>query len=92
MAQARASLERLEAMEDPSAKGKIDVDGLRHNLDVAAKMQAVAQTMLTELRAPRTPEREQRLDALRAEMATLRAQLREDVTPVTANPSATAGQ
>jgi hypothetical protein len=75
----RKALDTLEAMDDPAVKAQINLDALRHNLGVSDRMQEVARELQAQINLPRTPERQQRIEALQAEFATLQGQLRSDV-------------
>jgi hypothetical protein len=77
----RKALDALEALDDPAVKAQIDLGAVRHNLEVSARMQALLRELRQTMAEPRTPERQQRIDALRAEFQGLQAQIRTDVTP-----------
>lgn len=75
----RKALDTLEAMDDPAVKAQINLEALRHNLGISDRMQVVARELKSQLDNPPSPQRQQRIEALQRELATLQGQLRTDV-------------
>lgn len=73
------ALDTLEAMDDPAVTAQIDLDAVRHNLEISMRMQAAAQKLQRITAEPRSAERQQRMDAVVAELRSLQSQLRADV-------------
>ncbi|HVI26105.1 MAG TPA: hypothetical protein VM576_07935 [Xanthomonadaceae bacterium] len=88
----RQALDTLEQMDDPQVNARVNLPAVRHNLDVAIRMQQTAAELQRLMLEPDSPARRQRLDARMAEFRQLRAQLRDDVqlTPPPAPASSTA--
>ncbi len=76
----RKALDALEAMDDPQVKAQINLEALRHNLDISVQMQGVARQMQAEIRQPRSAARDARIEELRREFARLQGQVRNDVS------------
>ncbi len=75
------ALDTLEEMDDPTVNAQINLDALRHNLEVSSQMQTLVQELQQLVAQPESPERRQRIDALKLQFEALRSQLRTDVTP-----------
>ena len=75
----RKALDTLEAMDDPAVKAKINLEALRHNLEISVRMADVSRRMKAELDQPPSDARDGRIATLREEFARLQAQLRQDV-------------
>lgn len=75
----REALDTLEAMNDPAVTSQINLDAVRHNLEISVRMQTLAKQLQQIAAQPQSPQRQQHLDATVAELRTLQAQLRADV-------------
>lgn len=77
----RQALTTLEQMDDPAVKAQVNLQAVRHNLEISIRMQQLAQQLQQEFAQPRTPERQQRIEAITAQVRQLQSQLRQDVHP-----------
>lgn len=73
------ALDTLEAMDDPELASQINLDAVRHNLQISMRMQTLAQRLQQVATEPPGPQRQQRVDATIAELRRLQGQLRHDV-------------
>jgi len=76
----RKALDTLEAMDDPAVKAHFNLAALRHNFEISVQMQEVARQMKAEVGKPRSAEGDARIEALRAELAELLGQMRDDMS------------
>lgn len=83
----RKALDALEAMDDPAVGAQINLDALRHNLEISVQIQDVSRRMKAELNQPRSAERDARIDVLRMEFARLQGLLRADVSKTGTSPA-----
>lgn len=75
----RDALDTLQAMDDPAVTSQINLDAVRHNLEISIRMRELARQLQRIAAEPDSPGRQQRLDATSAELRGLTSQLRRDV-------------
>ena len=75
----RNALDTLQEMDDPAVTSQINLDAVRHNLEISIKMQALSQELQQVMAAPASSARQQRLDTTLAQFRQLQSQLRQDV-------------
>ncbi|HYG05419.1 MAG TPA: hypothetical protein VD865_03290 [Stenotrophomonas sp.] len=82
----RQALATLEQMHDPAITAQINLEAVRQNLEISIRMQQLTEQMQQVLAQPPSEQRQQRQDALMAQLRQLQGQLRSDVR---ATPAAT---
>lgn len=82
----RQALSTLEQMHDPAITAQINLEAVRQNLEISIRMQQLTEQMQQVLAQPPSEQRQQRQDALMAQLRQLQGQLRSDVR---ATPAAT---
>ncbi|MGH8084314.1 MAG: hypothetical protein ACREPV_03455 [Lysobacter sp.] len=75
----RKALDTLQEMNDPAVTSQVNLDAVRHNLEISIKMQDLAQELQQVMAEPGSPARQQRLDATLQQFRRLQSQLRQDV-------------
>lgn len=75
----RDALDTLQAMNDPAVTSQINLEAVRHNLEISIRMRTLARQLQRIAAEPDSPGRQQRLDATSAELRGLASQLRQDV-------------
>lgn len=85
----RQALTTLEQMHDPAITAQINLEAVRQNLEISIRMQQLTEQMQQVLSQPPGEQRQQRQDALMAQLRQLQGQLRSDVR---ASPAATTVQ
>lgn len=82
----RQALATLEQMNDPAITSQVNLEALRQNLEISIRMQQIGTQLQQILAQPPGEQRQQRQEALMAQMRQLQGQLRSDVR---AAPAAT---
>lgn len=82
----RQALATLEQMNDPAITSQVNLGAVRQNLEISIRMQQLTGQMQQVLAQPPGEQRQQRQDALMAQLRQLQGQLRSDVR---ASPAAT---
>jgi predicted nucleic acid-binding Zn-ribbon protein len=82
----RQALATLEQMNDPAITAQINLDAVRQNLETSIRMQALSGQLQQVMSQPAGEQRQQRQEALMAQLRQLQGQLRSDVR---ATPAAT---
>ena len=82
----RQALATLEQMNDPAITSQVNLEAVRQNLEISIRMQQLSSQLQQILTQPPGEQRQQRQDALMAQLRQLQGQLRSDVR---AAPAAT---
>ncbi|HVJ38838.1 MAG TPA: hypothetical protein VM687_13665 [Stenotrophomonas sp.] len=82
----RQALATLEQMNDPAITSQVNLEAVRQNLEISIRMQQISTQLQQILSQPPGEQRQQRQEALMAQMRQLQGQLRSDVR---ATPAAT---
>lgn len=80
----RQALATLEQMNDPAITAQINLDAVRQNLETSIRMQEVSGQLQQVMSQPAGEQRQQRQEALLAQLRQLQGQLRSDVRAVPA--------
>jgi len=82
----RQALATLEQMNDPAITSQVNLEAVRQNLEISIRMQQLTGQLQQILTQPPGEQRQQRQEALMAQLRQLQGQLRSDVR---AAPAAT---
>ncbi|MDG2526203.1 hypothetical protein P6166_12640 [Stenotrophomonas sp. HITSZ_GD] len=75
----RQALATLEQMNDPAITAQINLAAVRQNLETSIRMQQVSEQLQQVMGQPPSEQRQQRQQALLAQLRQLQGQLRSDV-------------
>lgn len=75
----RQALATLEQMNDPAITAQINLPAVRQNLETSIRMQQVSEQLQQVMGQPPGEQRQQRQEALLAQLRQLQGQLRSDV-------------
>lgn len=73
------ALDTLEQMNDPAVTSQVNLKAVRRNLDTSFRMQDLAQQLQVLAAQPASPQRQQQMDAIIAEIRKLQTQIVTDV-------------